>query len=219
MGAMGRPAGGAVPPPAPAAAVATPAAVAAPAAVVTQPAAAAPAPAPAAEQEPDVPTGTGRFCRAVYNYPGNADNNIYAFAKHDQFEIYMDDGDWWLVKPVANAAIEPGFVPRNYVEVCPAPANAVPPPAPVPVPAPAPPREPTPPPREPTPPPAPVAPVELRVRGKYLFEGQGDDFLPFSAGDELIVTGDTAGQDWWVARHCITGKSGYIPSNFVEIIQ
>ena len=48
----------------------------------------------------------------------------------------------------------------------------------------------------------------------YDYEARTAEDLSFSKGDLLQVTNNTDG-DWWQARSVKTGKTGYIPSNYV----
>ena len=49
--------------------------------------------------------------------------------------------------------------------------------------------------------------------GKYDFDGRTDDDLSFKKGDLMYII-STDGE-WWFARSLMTGKEGYIPSNYV----
>lgn len=58
--------------------------------------------------------------------------------------------------------------------------------------------------------------AHVRVRALYAYRCQHQDDLPFQKGDTMFVLSDLAA-DWWFARHSTTGKSGYIPSNYVVV--
>lgn len=73
------------------------------------------------------------------------------------------------------------------------------------------------PPAPPTPPPPP--PDKLVVRALFDFEKINPDDLAFKKGDKLVVdklgSEMTENCDWWIATHLSTGKTGYVPSNYV----
>ncbi|XGW22955.1 hypothetical protein V3C99_005303 [Haemonchus contortus] len=48
----------------------------------------------------------------------------------------------------------------------------------------------------------------------FEYEARTDDDLSFKKDEVLEILNDTQG-DWWFARHKATGKTGYIPSNYV----
>ncbi|KHJ93495.1 SH3 domain protein [Oesophagostomum dentatum] len=48
----------------------------------------------------------------------------------------------------------------------------------------------------------------------YDYEARTIDDLSFKKDEILEILNDTQG-DWWFARHKVTGKTGYIPSNYV----
>eukprot|EP00117_Sycon_ciliatum_P009475 scpid85261/ scgid11752/ Tyrosine-protein kinase Src42A; Tyrosine-protein kinase Src41 len=50
--------------------------------------------------------------------------------------------------------------------------------------------------------------------GLYDYEARTDEDLSFSKGELLEVLNNTDG-DWWQAKSTVTGKTGYIPSNYV----
>ncbi|EDR48627.1 uncharacterized protein MONBRDRAFT_44220 [Monosiga brevicollis MX1] len=52
----------------------------------------------------------------------------------------------------------------------------------------------------------------------YDYEARTADDLTFQKGEKLKITNNSDG-DWWQATSLITGKSGYIPSNFVAAVQ
>jgi len=49
--------------------------------------------------------------------------------------------------------------------------------------------------------------------GKYDFDSRTDDELSFKKGDLLYIISTNG--DRWFAQSMITGKEGYIPSNYV----
>ncbi|XP_028406414.1 tyrosine-protein kinase Src42A-like [Dendronephthya gigantea] len=49
----------------------------------------------------------------------------------------------------------------------------------------------------------------------YDYEARTDEDLPFQKGDFLEVEPENCELDWWVATSRSTGKSGYIPRNYV----
>ncbi|XP_047674890.1 tyrosine-protein kinase fynb isoform X1 [Tachysurus fulvidraco] len=48
----------------------------------------------------------------------------------------------------------------------------------------------------------------------YDYEARAEDDLSFSKGEKFQIINSTEG-DWWEARSISTGRSGYIPSNYV----
>ncbi|KIH47419.1 SH3 domain protein [Ancylostoma duodenale] len=48
----------------------------------------------------------------------------------------------------------------------------------------------------------------------FDYEARTDDDLSFKKDEVLEILNDMQG-DWWFARHKATGKTGYIPSNYV----
>lgn len=48
----------------------------------------------------------------------------------------------------------------------------------------------------------------------YDYNARTKDDLTFAKGEKLEITNNSDG-DWWEARSLVTGKSGYIPSNYV----
>ncbi|CAI5439342.1 unnamed protein product [Caenorhabditis angaria] len=48
----------------------------------------------------------------------------------------------------------------------------------------------------------------------FQYDARTDDDLSFKKDDILEILNDTQG-DWWFARHKATGRTGYIPSNYV----
>lgn len=67
--------------------------------------------------------------------------------------------------------------------------------------------------------PPPPPPDKIVVRALFDFEKINPDDLNFKKGDKLWVdkkgTAQTQNCDWWLATHAVTGKIGYIPSNYV----
>lgn len=59
-------------------------------------------------------------------------------------------------------------------------------------------------------------PIPFPVKAIYTFNTTSPSELAFSKGDPLIVV-DCRG-NWWQAKHSETGRSGFIPSNFVQVI-
>lgn len=58
------------------------------------------------------------------------------------------------------------------------------------------------------------APVKI-LKAIYDYEPMQGDDLGFDMGDKLQVIDDTSNADWWFARHLVSKKEGYIPSNYV----
>lgn len=56
-------------------------------------------------------------------------------------------------------------------------------------------------------------------RGQMLYEfmAQGDDEVTVAVGDEVIVLDDTKSDEWWMVRRLKNGKTGVVPSSYVEI--
>uniref|UniRef100_A0A8R1IGM9 SH3 domain-containing protein n=1 Tax=Caenorhabditis japonica TaxID=281687 RepID=A0A8R1IGM9_CAEJA len=48
----------------------------------------------------------------------------------------------------------------------------------------------------------------------FQYDARTDDDLSFKKDDILEILNDTQG-DWWFAKHKATGRTGYIPSNYV----
>lgn len=59
-------------------------------------------------------------------------------------------------------------------------------------------------------------PIPFPARAIYTFNTTSPSELAFVKGDPLTVV-DCRG-NWWQARHNGTGQSGFIPSNFVQVI-
>lgn len=62
--------------------------------------------------------------------------------------------------------------------------------------------------------------VTVIVRALYNYIPRTSDDLPFELGEELDVDKKytTSGRDWWFARSRRTGRTGYIPRNYVADI-
>ena len=58
-----------------------------------------------------------------------------------------------------------------------------------------------------------VSPAKLFI-ALYDYEARTDEDLSFKKGNQLEILNDTQG-DWWYARSLVTGKEGYIPSNYI----
>lgn len=52
----------------------------------------------------------------------------------------------------------------------------------------------------------------------YDYEARTDEDLTFKKGEHLEILSDNCG-DWWFAKSKLTGKEGYIPSNYVARIK
>jgi hypothetical protein len=59
-------------------------------------------------------------------------------------------------------------------------------------------------------------PIPFPARAIYSFNTTSPSELAFVKGDPLTVV-DCRG-NWWQAKHTGTGQSGFIPSNFVQVI-
>ena len=62
------------------------------------------------------------------------------------------------------------------------------------------------------PPPAPGG--VLTFIGLYDYDARTAEDLSFKKSERLQIVNNTDG-DWWLARSLVTGKEGYIPSNYV----
>ena len=73
-------------------------------------------------------------------------------------------------------------------------------------------------------PPAIVQPPQMATGGVLTFIGLYDydartaEDLSFKKSEQLQIVNNTDG-DWWLARSMVTGKEGYIPSNYVAPVQ
>jgi hypothetical protein len=78
--------------------------------------------------------------------------------------------------------------------------------------------------RDPLPPPppqnAPAAPVnqDNLFVALYDYTARAEDDLNFKKGDQLLVLNQSDG-DWWQAQHMVSGRKGFIPSNYVAKVQ
>eukprot|EP00048_Salpingoeca_helianthica_P011850 m.171858 g.171858 ORF g.171858 m.171858 type:complete len:528 (+) comp15292_c1_seq2:127-1710(+) len=76
---------------------------------------------------------------------------------------------------------------------------------------------PAPPPPVQSPPPPPTNSDNLYV-ALYDYNARAEDDLTFKKGDNLIVLNQSDG-DWWQAQHTVSGRKGFIPSNYVAKVQ
>jgi hypothetical protein len=76
---------------------------------------------------------------------------------------------------------------------------------------------PAPPPPIQSPPPVPQSSDNLHI-ALYDYNARAEDDLTFKKGENLIVLNQSDG-DWWQAQHTITGRKGFIPSNYVAKVQ
>lgn len=51
----------------------------------------------------------------------------------------------------------------------------------------------------------------------YSFEAEGSDELTVREGDMVTIVNDTKSKDWWLVKNTATGKSGVVPSQFVQL--
>ena len=61
----------------------------------------------------------------------------------------------------------------------------------------------------------PTMPLPLYV-AKFDYVRKKDEELALTKGDLLHVI-KVEGTDWWCAQSCKTGKTGFIPSNYVTL--
>lgn len=73
---------------------------------------------------------------------------------------------------------------------------------------------PEPPPSSPPPEPSPTAVKPLYI-ALYDYDARTEDDLSFAKGEILEVDPDDLKNDWWRAKSRDSGKSGFIPSNYV----
>ena len=66
--------------------------------------------------------------------------------------------------------------------------------------------------------PPPVPGGVLTFIGLYDYDARTAEDLSFKKSERLQVINNTDG-DWWLARSMVTGKEGYIPSNYVAPFQ
>ena len=67
-------------------------------------------------------------------------------------------------------------------------------------------------------PPPMVAGGVLTFVGLYDYDARTAEDLSFRKSERLQIVNNTDG-DWWLARSMVTGKEGYIPSNYVAPVQ
>ncbi|KAJ1366452.1 Tyrosine protein-kinase src-2 [Parelaphostrongylus tenuis] len=60
----------------------------------------------------------------------------------------------------------------------------------------------------------PSAPNTTYFVALFDYDARTDDDLSFKKNEVLEILNDMQG-DWWFARHRASGKTGYIPSNYV----
>ena len=73
----------------------------------------------------------------------------------------------------------------------------------------------------PLPPPPSAGPAQSEENlflALYDYNARAADDLNFKKGDQMRVLNQTDG-DWWQAQHSVTGKKGFIPSNYVAKVQ
>ena len=58
----------------------------------------------------------------------------------------------------------------------------------------------------------------LTFIGLYDYDARTAEDLSFKKSERLQIVNNTDG-DWWLARSLVTGKEGYIPSNYVAPVQ
>jgi len=58
----------------------------------------------------------------------------------------------------------------------------------------------------------------LTFVGLYDYDARTAEDLSFKKSEQLQIVNNTDG-DWWLARSMVTGKEGYIPSNYVAPVQ
>jgi len=58
----------------------------------------------------------------------------------------------------------------------------------------------------------------LTFIGLYDYDARTAEDLSFKKSEQLQIVNNTDG-DWWLARSLVTGKEGYIPSNYVAPVQ
>lgn len=63
------------------------------------------------------------------------------------------------------------------------------------------------------------APSSGQRKGQILYDflAQGDDEVTVGVGDDVIVLDDTKSEEWWMVRRIKNGKTGVVPSSYVEI--
>lgn len=58
----------------------------------------------------------------------------------------------------------------------------------------------------------------LTFIGLYDYDARTNEDLSFKKSERLQIVNNTDG-DWWLARSMVTGREGYIPSNYVAPVQ
>ena len=53
---------------------------------------------------------------------------------------------------------------------------------------------------------------------RFRYVARTAEDLSFEKGERLMVVGGTEG-DWWMARSLVTGLEGYIPRNYVALVE
>lgn len=79
-----------------------------------------------------------------------------------------------------------------------------------------------PPPEETLPPELPAEPVQGDIKvyiALYDYDARTDEDLSFNKGDYLEVKAENCQFDWWTATSRSTGKTGYIPNNYVAEVK
>ena len=66
--------------------------------------------------------------------------------------------------------------------------------------------------------PPPIPGGVLTFIGLYDYDARTAEDLSFKKSERLQIVNNTDG-DWWLARSMVTGKEGYIPSNYVAPVQ
>ena len=61
----------------------------------------------------------------------------------------------------------------------------------------------------------PIRPQKLLYAALYDFNGRTEEDLSFKKGEQLEVIENNDGK-WWFAKSSATGRSGYVPSNYIE---
>ena len=52
---------------------------------------------------------------------------------------------------------------------------------------------------------------------QYSYDARTSEDLSFTKDEKLLITDNTEG-DWWIGKSLMTGKEGYIPSNYIAPI-
>ena len=74
----------------------------------------------------------------------------------------------------------------------------------------------------PPPPELPAEPVQSDIKvyiALYDYDARTDEDLSFNKGDYLEVKAENCQFDWWTATSRSTGKTGYIPNNYVAEVK